>query len=289
MVATIEYIEGVIDAYKQAANANRRTPGREGNIVVVTEEMADDVMVTADLHGHRRNFNAIRKIADLDHHPRRQLILQEVCHGGPAYPENGGCMSHAMLEDVARLKAKYPDRVHFLLSNHELAEMTDYPILKSKKMLNLMFRLGMQLMYGPATEKVREAMVGFLRSCPLAVRLPGGVFVCHSLPERVDRRGFDRSLLERPLDALDFKEHGEVFELVWGRDYRAENAAAFAQQVDAQVLIHGHEPCPQGYQAPNDYQIILDCCGDPACYLLLPTGERLTHAEMVARIQRLAA
>jgi len=256
-------------------------------VIVLTPELADDVMITADLHGNRRNFNAIKRIADLEHHPRRHLILQEVCHGGPTYPTNNGDMSHGMLEDVAKLKATYPERVHFLLSNHELAELTDYPILKAKRMLNLMFRLGLQEMYGAATEKVREAYTDFIRSCPLAVRLPGGVFICHSLPEQVELRGFDPSVLKRPLEGLDLKEHGDVFRMVWGRDYRPENAQAFAKKVGASILIHGHEPCPAGYNVPNDVQIILDCCGEKATYLLVPLARSFTHAELVAQIQKL--
>ncbi|HEV7223540.1 MAG TPA: hypothetical protein VGN42_12615 [Pirellulales bacterium] len=287
MVATFDYIEGVISTFRRATQANEDAPTRDGNVIVLSEEQADDVMITADLHGHRKNFNSIKKLADLERRPRRHLILQEVCHGGPTYPSNGGCMSHGMLEDVARMKAAFPERVHFLLSNHELAELTDYPILKSKKMLNLMFRLGLQEMYGPAVEKVREAYIAFIRSCPLAVRLPGGVFVCHSCPERCDSRAFDRDILQRPLEAPELLEHGEVFDLVWGRDYRAENARAFAQQVGAKVLIHGHEPCPDGFSVPNDTQIILDCCGQPACYMLVPMDRGFSHAELVARIQRL--
>ena len=76
--------------------------------------------------------------------------------------------------------------------------------------------------------------------------------------------------------------------MVWGRDYRAENAKAFAKKVSATTLIHGHEPCPEGYSVPNDTQIILDCCGEKASYLLVPLGQSFTHAELVARIQKLA-
>ncbi|RMF88719.1 MAG: hypothetical protein D6741_18745, partial [Planctomycetota bacterium] len=128
MVASFEYIEQVLQSLKAATEANLATPGRSGNVVELTPELADEVVVTGDLHGHRRNFNAIRRYAALDQHPKRHLVLQEVCHGGPTYPANGGCMSHMMLEDVAKLKAQYPDRVHFILGNHELAEMIDYPI-----------------------------------------------------------------------------------------------------------------------------------------------------------------
>ena len=287
MVAKIEYIEKVIATYGQAAEANLQTPLRQGNIVVITADDADDVMITADLHGNRPNFNSIKKIANLDAHPRRHLILQEVCHGGPAYPTSGGCMSHAMLEDVAKMKVAYPDRVHFIMSNHELAEITDHPIVKAEKMLNLQFRYGLQEMYGPATEKVREAYLAFLRCCPLAVRLPGDVMVCHSTPEKLEETDFDTSIFTRELLPADFESGSSLFQMVWGRDYREENAQRFARLVGARVLIHGHDPCPEGCKTPNDVQIILDCCGRPATYVILPTGEELSYAQIVERVEQL--
>lgn len=287
MVASIEFVEATLDALKKATEANYNSACREGNIDIVTSDMADDVMITADLHGHRRNFNQIKKIADLDNNPRRHLVLQEVCHGGPTYPSNGGCMSHGMLEDVAKLKAKYEDRIHFILSNHELAELTEYPILKVGKMLNLMFRLGISEMYGPASEKIREAYMDFIRSCPLGLRMPGDIFVCHSAPEKVEANGFDTTVFDRELAPEDLKEGSDVFQMVWGRDYRPENAEAFANLVGAKTLIHGHTPCEKGYNAPNDTQIILDCCSRPASYVIIPTSEELGHDEIVKRIKML--
>lgn len=288
MVASIEYIESVIRTFAQAAEANRQTPAREGNVVVLTAERADEVMLTGDLHGHRRNFNHIKRIADLDSHPRRHLVLQEVCHGGPTYPQNGGCMSHTVLEDVAKLKVQYPDRVHFLMGNHELAELTDYPIQKNKQMLNMMFRMGLQAMYGPASEKVRESYFPFLKSCPLAVRIAGGVFVSHSIPEDVEGQSFDKSIFTRELGPSEyFDKTGSLFRLVWGRDYRAENAAAFAKLVGARVIVNGHEPCPAGFGKPNEVQVILDCCTDKTGYVLLPVDAELTQAEVCQRIRAL--
>src|SRR5690606_41077749 len=64
---------------------------------------------------------------------------------------------------ISKMKAQYGDRVHFLLGNHELSEITDYPIQKNKQMLNLLFRLGMQQMYGSAADKVRESFVPFVQ------------------------------------------------------------------------------------------------------------------------------
>jgi hypothetical protein len=287
MVASIEYIEQMIATFAEAAEANLATPGRQGNVIVLDRDGASEVMITGDIHGHRRNFNAIRSIASLENHPGRHLVLQEVCHGGPSYPSNGGCMSHLVLEDVAKLKVRFPERVHFILGNHELSELTDYPIQKNKQMLNLMFRLGMQQMYGPATEKVRQAYSAFIQTCPLAVRMPGGVFISHSVPEEVDSRQFDKSVFSRELDSSDFHGRTPVFELVWGRDYRSENAKAFARLMEARVLVNGHEPCPEGHATPNPWQVILDCCGDRASYVILPTDREWTQEAVVERIQRL--
>ena len=287
MVASHDYIENLLAAFDRAGNANRQTPGRKGNIVTLDRELAEEVIVTGDLHGNRCNFNRIRGLAALDQNPRRHLVLQEVCHGGPIYPQNGGCMSHAMLEDVAGLKTKYPDRVHFILGNHELSELTDFPIQKNRQMLNLQFRLGMQQMYGPAAEKIHEAYCRFWRTCPLAVRLSQGVFISHSVPEYVDIGGFDRSVFDRELTTRDYDHGGAVFQLVWGRDYRGQNARAFAELVGVKVLVNGHEPCSEGFIAPNDWQIILDCCGQRAAYVVLPIGSELSHAQIMERVQRL--
>jgi hypothetical protein len=287
MVASIEYIEGVISTYARAAEVNRKTPARQGQTVVLTPDLGREVMVTGDLHGHRRNLTLIRHTAALDRRPERHLVLQEVCHGGPTYPTNGGCMSHTLLEDMAKLTAQFPGRVHFLLGNHELAELTDYPIQKNRQLLNLKFRLGLQEMYGAAVEKVREASFEFLKTCPLAVRVAGGAFITHSLPDAIDTRGFDPGIFSRRFDPVEYYEQSSVFDLLWGRDYRAENAARFAQLVGARVLINGHEPCPEGYSTPNPLQVILDSCCDKASYVILPVGEELTRDAIVRRIRRL--
>lgn len=289
MTASPTIADDTIALCQQAAEVNRNCASRRGNVVNLNPDDGDEVMVVADLHGNWLNLNRLLKVADLADHPRRHLVMQEVCHGGPQYPDGGGCMSHLMLEEMARLKVEFPERFHFLLSNHELSELGEYPICKSRKMLNLCFRSGISEMYGAAADRVRKAYLDFIASCPLAVRLDGGVFISHSLPEKCDRDGFDASVLTRPLSASDWCAGSDVFRLVWGRDFRAANAEAFAKFVGAELLVHGHEPCRSGYSVPNQRQVILDGCGCHASYLLLPIGARLTQQEVLARIKRLHA
>ncbi|WP_425617463.1 hypothetical protein NA78x_001141 [Anatilimnocola sp. NA78] len=284
MAASSAHIESVIQCCVQAAAANRATAARKGNIVSLDIDDGDEVLISADLHGNRLNFKRLVQVADLAGHPRRHLVMQEVCHGGPSYPGDAGCMSHLLLEDVARLKCEYPERFHFLLSNHELAELGDFPICKSKKMLNLQFRAGINELYGSAADRVRCSYMQFIGTCPLAIRLAGGVFISHSLPDRCDSHGFDLKIFERPLTCADWQQGSDVFRLVWGRDYRAANAAAFAKLVSAQMLVNGHEPCADGVHSPNPQQIILDCCSGRAAYLLLPIAQSVTQAEALARV-----
>jgi hypothetical protein len=278
--------EETIAAFAAAAEVQRSCPLRRGSTVRIGPDAADEVLVSADLHGHRGNFDAIVAAADLDGHPRRHLVLQEVCHGGPAYAD-GGCMSHRLLESVAQLVAAYPHRVHYLMSNHELAEVTDYPIMKARKMLNVVFRMGLVDAYGKEADRVRQAAIGFLRECPLAVAIGDDVFVTHSLPERVDREPFDAGVFNRELRPSDLLEDGAAFRVVWGRDFRPENAAAFADMVQARVLLHGHEPCAEGYRTPNDRQVILDCCCNAAYCALVPTSGRVDQATVLKSLVRL--
>jgi hypothetical protein len=288
MPASPQVVAAILNECQVAAAANRSCEARRGNVVCLSPEIADEVMIVADLHGNRLNFEKLMRIADLDNHARRHLVMQEVCHGGPEYPgEGGGCMSHLLLEDCIRLKTEYPERFHFLLSNHELAELGEFPICKSRRMLNLLFRCGINEMYGAAGEKVRDAYLQFLASCPLAVRLSSGVFISHSCPDNCDREPFDVSIFERPLSCADYRSGSPAFRLVWGRDFRPANAEAFARQVKADVLIHGHEPCEAGFSAPNARQVIIDGCCSHATYMILPVGPKLSQADVVARITSL--
>jgi hypothetical protein len=288
MATSSENVEQAIATYLQASEANRSTPGRHGNVVSITKDLGDEVVITGDLHGNHWIFERLVQLADLDGHPRRHLLMQEVCHGGPAYPSTSACMSHLLLEEVAQLKCQFPDRFHFILGNHELAEITDFPITKANRMLNLTFRCGLQEMYGAEAERVREASLVFLRNCPLAIRMDNGLFVCHSAPDRVAEEGFDTDVFERPLRDEDLDPEGAVFRLLWGRDCRAENGAAFAELVGARVLVHGHEPCTGAFKIIGSHQIILDCCGSQAGYMIVPTDKDLTHDQAVALVGELA-
>lgn len=291
MTCSCNIVDAVIANYQEAARINRELPIRKGNLVELPLTPGGDVLAAADLHGDRLNFDRLEQLADLANHPLRHLILQEVCHGGPTYPGGNGCMSHLMLEDCAQLIVRFPGRVHYLLSNHELAELTDFAICKGNRMLNVAFRAGMCQLYGAASDAVRTAMTTFLRSCPLGIRIGERLLMTHSLPEHLDSPEckFDWTVFDRELRDEELLPGGSVFRLVWGRDFRPANAALFAKKMNAQVLINGHEPTSTGFDLPNPTQIVLDSCHEHGCYAMLPLDRPLSHAEVLARVHSLQA
>ncbi len=139
----------------------RATPGRSGGII--TLDRADEVMVVGDLHGNLPAFKKVLAIAALDRHPRRHLVLQELVHGPHSYPDDKGDRSHQLVDLVAALKCQYPDRVHLILGNHELSELTGRSIGKDGEGLNAKFRRGIETAYGPDRRRDLRRLQGALR------------------------------------------------------------------------------------------------------------------------------
>jgi hypothetical protein len=260
----------------------RETPGRRGRVVAL--EDVTEVLVGGDLHGNLENFRRLLTKADLARNPQRHFVLQEVIHGPYYYPA-GGDKSHQLLDLVAALKCQFPRQAHFLLGNHELAQYTQRRISKGDLDLNQSFREGVGTAYGGRAPEVYAAYLELLALVPVALRTPNRVLLCHSLPPASRLDDFDPAVLERDVSSVaDVVPGGSVHSLVWGRDTRVETAAAFLAKMDADLLVSGHVPCENGFDAPNDRQLILDSLGTPACYCLFPTDRPLTHAELVRHV-----
>src|SRR5262245_32336687 len=139
---------------RRAAEAFRNTPGRTGRLITLAD--ATEVLVAGDLHGNLENFSRLLKRADLGAHPRRHLVVQELIHGPHRYP-SGGDKSHQLVDLVAALKCQYPERVHYLLGNHELAQWTGLWIGKGDVDFNDVFREGVSSAYGSYAEEIYGA------------------------------------------------------------------------------------------------------------------------------------
>jgi hypothetical protein len=264
----------------RARQAFRDTPGRHGHLVFPEE--AKEVLVAGDLHGNMENFRRLLILADLGKHPGRHLVLQELVHGPFRYP-TGGDKSHQLVDLLAALKCQHPWQVHLLLGNHELSQWTNHWIAKADQDLNDLFRTGLAFAYGGRADEIHAAYLDLFAALPLAVRTPNRILLSHSLPNARRLESFDPARLAQDrVEEQDLAPGGFVYSLVWGRDTKPATVAAFLQKVDADLLITGHIPSPEGYAVPNDRQLILDSIGTPAGCCMFPTDRSLSHAELVS-------
>ena len=118
----------VIETFGSAADENASSPYREEQVVNLPAE--GEVWMTGDLHDHRRNFEKLVRNADLGNNPHRHLILHEIIHGDH-FDANGAEESWLMLFRAAELKCDFPRQVHFLLANHDLAQIHGEGIMKA--------------------------------------------------------------------------------------------------------------------------------------------------------------
>lgn len=262
----------VLTLLRRAAQLFRGTPGRKGSIVNLPAS-ATDVFVVGDLHGNVSTFRQVLNKSALAANPHRHLVLQELVHGPFGYPNDGGDRSHQLVDLVAALKCQYPDRVHLILGNHELSELTGRSIAKNGIMLNALYRQGVETAYGAMAESILEAYHELFRSLPLAVRTPNRVFLCHTIPDARDLDTLDLGILETgvwPPESM--VRGGTVYALTWGRDTAPETADRFAALVDADLFITGHQPCDDGFCQANHRQLIIDGTDPyPACCLFKTT------------------
>ncbi len=123
----------VVDLLRAGSQANLASLHRQGNLIRLP--CSGSLVVSGDLHGHRRNFERITAYADLAHHPQRHLVLQEIIHGGPQ-DARGGCLSYQVLFDAVHLKTQFPDQVHLLMGNHDTAFIAASEVVKDGREMN---------------------------------------------------------------------------------------------------------------------------------------------------------
>jgi len=275
----------LLTTLQRAARAFRATPGRRGRVVRLPAGC--EVLIAGDMHGSVENFRLLLKTADLGANPRRHLVLQELVHGPFRYP-GGGDKSHQLLDLLAALKCQYPERVHFLLGNHELAQWQNQRIGKGDVDQNVLFRAGVDEAYGDHGPAIYAAYLELFAAASVLLFTANRVVLCHTLPSAKHLAVFALDALERDEpEPRDLLLGGAIHAMVWDRDLSQANAEAFLRKVDGDWLITGHIPCERGFMVPNNRQIILDALGTPACYCRFPTDRAVTQDELVSMISEL--
>lgn len=243
----------VADLFDRAAQANLNEPLRRGATVHLTAP--GKVIMTGDLHDHGLNLQRLAKLADLGAHPERHLILHEIIHG--PHRINGRDMSVRTLARVAALKVQYPQQVHLLLANHELAQLGGEGITKGGISVVAAFNRGVDFLYGDLADRVRAAMADFIRSLLLAVRCPNRILCTHSLPSPRQLESFDPTILDRVPTEEDLKSGGSAHKLVWGRDHSQEVAQKLGAAWDVGLFVMGHQPAEMGFEMFGPTMLVL--------------------------------
>jgi hypothetical protein len=283
---TADHVAETLTAAKEELELSS---ARTGQVVTLPDE--GSVVFTGDLHDHRTNWRKITHVAALHEREDRHLVVHELIHGDH-FDEEGREDSWVSLYHAAELLLDFPDRVHMVLANHDLAQVHGEGISKGGLGVCEAFTKALRRDFGDDWRNVDIAVTELVLAMPLAVRAKAaGLFFCHSLPDPDYLESFDYDVFGREkLSGEDYKRKvGPAYRLIWGRGASPTQAAEFAQAVGADVLLTGHQPQPGGYFRNGDHHIILASDHNRGVCLPLPLDKKLEIDEIEKRITPLVA
>src|SRR5947208_8133998 len=169
----------VIETFETATEENQLDPFRDQQVIALPAE--GEMWIAGDMHDHRNNFRKFTTAADLGNNPQRHIILQELIHG-EHFDEKGAEGSWETLYRAAELKCDFPEQVHFLFANHDLAQIHGEGIMKAGLSVCEAFTAGIKREFGERKNAVNIAITEFLLSIPLAARTHTVLVFSHSMP-----------------------------------------------------------------------------------------------------------
>ncbi len=276
----------MIDLCREASEANRAARYRRGNVVHLPAE--GQVILTGDLHGHRRNFERIVAYADLARRPDRHVVLHEILHGGPE-DGRGGCLSFELFAQVLEYQLAFPGRVHLVMGNHDTAIITDSDVMKAGKEMNRAMKEALRRRFDEDYDEVRDALREVLLSQALAVRCPNGIWFSHSLPACRTLEHFDTGIFERPLTVDDCVRPGSAYLLTWGRRQSPQTLETLAQQWGVELFVVGHQPQESGWARVEPNMLILASEHTHGMLLPVDLDRRYTLDDLTERLVPLAS
>ncbi len=276
----------IIDLLNNGVEACSADRFRRGNLIYLPADI--QLIATGDIHGHRRNFERIVAFADLANNPARHILLQEIIHGGPK-DALGGCLSYKLLFDVVRYKLDFPDRVHIIMGNHDIAFINNSKVMKDGEEMNRLMRLALEREFKDASTDIKLAIRQFLFAQPLAVRTENRIWLSHSLPSDHFVDKFDRQVLDRPLKISDCEKPGSAYLLTWGRKFSQQTLNKMAKLMDVDIFILGHQSQQQGWSRIGDNLIIIASDHNHGCLLPIDLAKSFTIETLIDSIVPLAS
>jgi len=275
-----------VERYREAAELNRCDALRQGALLAFPNY--GQVVMTGDQHGHRRNFAKLQRYCNLQQFGARHVLLHELIHED-VQSLAAHDTSHELLLDAARWKCAFPDQVHFLQSNHELAQLRGQEISKNGRVVTKDFDDGVRIAYRQDADKVLEAIDEFIRSFALAGRTTNRVFLSHSLPAPVEIPAFDPTVLHRVPTDDDLSERGSGHKLVWGRYHTRAALEMLADMLDVDFFVCGHQPQETGYDVLHNLMVILASEHNHGVFLPIDLSKPVTLDKLTSNIRPFAA
>jgi hypothetical protein len=292
--------DAVIGVLNRGRDANLSARCRKGAIDLA--HAPGRLVATGDLHDNPEAFAAVVALAGLDTPsddtpppPRAHLTLHELIHSGRLM--NGMDFSYRVLAKAAALKAAFPELVHTLLGNHELAQVAGSGITKDGVPVVRAFNDGVEYVFGDEASRVQAAINAFIRSMPLALRCTHtphaptpaprpspclDTLCAHSLPAA--GVPFDTSILDRDLTDADYTpRQGSAHAMVWGRGHPTQHVATLAEQWGVGLFILGHEHAPTGAMLVPPCAVVLNTDHENARCLELDLAKPIDAHTAVAR------
>lgn len=251
---------------------------------------AGTLLVSTDLHGNGDDFRHLRHLflASLDRDPQTHwAILGDVVHGpsperAAEQPELYGFEDESwpIAEGILALQRQYPDRVHYLLGNHDFAHIGGPPTRKfyPDEAAELERRLS------PAQ---RDELHRLFTESLLAVVAPCGPFLAHGSPDDSLRRLEDLDAIRLPPDRADRYSHDLLDTFLTSYGQRADVTDRLVQTVSASgtevfLVVHGHDRDEAGYFTEGGNQVCPVIFGAPRPnkrYLCLDLAARYRRVE----------
>ena len=278
--------EKTIELLNKGMEANNADKFRQGNLVCLPSH--GSLIITGDLHGHRRNFERIVALANLEHNKHTHVIFRKSYTAVPRTNMADACLTSCCLIAIS-YKVRFPDRVHIIMGNHDTAFINNTDVMKNGKEMNAAMRAALDREFKLASERVKLAIRQFLFSQPLAVKCANRIFISHSLPGDHYADKFDHRIFERQLRINDIVKPGSAYLLTWGRSHSQHLLDKMAKALDADIFILGHQRQETGCCRAGNNLIILASDHDHGCVLPIDLAKSYTVENLLKLIIPVAA
>jgi predicted phosphodiesterase len=241
------------------------------------------LLVSSDLHGNLEDFLALRAIFEAT--PGAHWIqLGDIVHGPNdearrEHPELYGFpdRSHAIVAGFLDLIGRFPERVHYVLGNHDYGHVGGPRTRK-------FYPDEVAALEGTLTESQRGDLRALFAAALFAAAAPCGVLLAHGSPD--DELASLDDLDAIPLEPID-PSHARVLKhlLTSYGQVQAKTARLLARVsrpgLDLRVVVHGHDRDDRGFFIEGNNQVCPCIFGAPRWtkrYIRLDLGARYESA-----------